>query len=128
MVLPLKPLSFFEGCLWLVSWIASLDTHLHASCLHIWATDVKGNSDVKLVGHGFPLDQSELTDVVSVVSRVDHICVVQLPSVHQHVVYLHSDRRNIRMVEEIIRNNSLFVVAVKQKCWRKTRQKHHGTF
>ncbi len=88
--------------------MVSLDTHSHASCLHIWAADVKGHSDVKLVGHGFPLDQSELTDVVSVVSRVDHICVVQLPSVHQHVVNLHSDRRNVRMGEYIIRNNRLF--------------------
>lgn len=66
--------------------------HLHGSSLHTGASYIERNPYVKLIRHGFALDQAKLSDVVAVIRGVDHICVVQLASVHKHIIDLQKKR------------------------------------
>jgi len=61
---------------------------LRGPMLHVGPSQEERHADVEVVGHGLALDQAELADVVAVVRRVDHVRVVQLPRLHQHLIHL----------------------------------------
>lgn len=63
--------------------------HSHGALLHVGASYIERNTDVKFVRHRFAFNQTELADVVAVVRSVDEVGVVQLARLHQHVVHLH---------------------------------------
>ena len=62
--------------------------HLQGAGLHVGAPHVERDPDVELVRHGLPFHQAELANVVAVVGCVHDVGVVQLTSLHQHVVNL----------------------------------------
>lgn len=64
------------------------DFNVPGSTFHVWPPDKERDSDIKVVWHGLPLDQTKLPDVVTVVCGIDDVGVVQLAGVHECIVYL----------------------------------------
>lgn len=54
--------------------------------LDSWTAHEEGNADVEFEWKALALNQSKLTQVVSVVRSVNYICVVQLPEILQLLV------------------------------------------
>lgn len=67
---------------------AEVPNHSHGTLFHVRSSDEEGNTDVKLVRHGFALNQAKLANMVAMVGGVDEVGVVQLARLHQHVEHL----------------------------------------
>lgn len=78
------------------SWTSQAEEYVHGSGFYTWPPNKERHSDIEVIRHGLPLDQSELPDVVPVVSGVDDVRVLQLPGVHQHVIQLQHSQRQVR--------------------------------
>lgn len=64
------------------------EKYVHRSWFYTWTTNKERHADIKVIWHGFPLDQSKLPDVVTVVGSVDDVSVLQLPRFHEHIIQL----------------------------------------
>ena len=64
------------------------EKYVHRSWFYTWTTNKERHTDIKVIWHGFPLDQSKLPDMVTVVGSVDDVSILQLPCFHKHIVQL----------------------------------------
>lgn len=64
------------------------EKYVHGSWFYTWTTNKERHTDIKVVWHGFPLDQSKLAYMVTVVSGVNDVSVLQLPCLHEHIIQL----------------------------------------
>lgn len=74
------------------SWVLQTEEYVHWSWFHTWTTNKERYTDVKVIWHGFPLDQSELPNMVTVVGRINDVSVFQLPRFHEHIIQLKQPR------------------------------------
>lgn len=72
------------------------EKYVHGSWFYTWTTNKERHADIKVIWHGFPLDQPKLADVVTVVGGVDDVSVFQLTRLHQHVIQLKHSKTPVR--------------------------------
>ena len=62
------------------------EKYVHGSWFYTWPTNKERHADIKVIWHGFPLDQSKLPDMVTVVGGIDDVSVLQLTRFHKHII------------------------------------------